>query len=177
MKIPTILPLLPLLTLTTAHPIETRSIPMILKDFAMIGERLIALDKAVKTHAPTNDMKMALERLHTNVEMGIVKATNDVHSTPFLKSKMKESSFLANTAVKMQPFWISYLHDIVDKKAVLDEEMRTGRIREFVIDFQQRCHVLAVSLEAILAPEDARTIRERNSELDVDFFRTIDLLE
>lgn len=118
MKISTLITLLTtfslqLPTITAAHPLSARNVPGILKEFALIGENLILLDKAVKLYEPKKEDKLGLEQKHTNVEISIIKAMNAVHASPPFKKQ--ESSIVANVAVKMQPFWVEYLHDIVVK--------------------------------------------------------------
>ncbi|KAB8230967.1 hypothetical protein BDV23DRAFT_183760 [Aspergillus alliaceus] len=155
-----------------ASLIETRSVPAILKDFAVIGEKLIILDKAVKTYDPKLEDRMSIERKHANVEMAIIKAMNDVHATPPLKKK--ESSVVTNVAVKMQPVWVSYLHDIVVKRPEFEKAKLAGMIQEHIMDYKERCHKLAGSIEEKVTPEDRKTIMDRNQQLDLEFDRTIE---
>ncbi|KAE8163757.1 hypothetical protein BDV40DRAFT_132092 [Aspergillus tamarii] len=176
MKISTLITLLTtfslqLPTITAAHPLSARNVPGILKEFALIGENLILLDKAVKLYEPKKEDKLGLEQKHTNVEISIIKAMNAVHASPPFKKQ--ESSIVANVAVKMQPFWVEYLHDIVVKRHEFEKAKIADRIQEHIRDFKERCHGLAASIEERLKPEDRETIVDRNRQLDREFDRTI----
>lgn len=117
MKLPTLIALLTTLTLhltttTTATPLSTRNVPGILKEFALTGENLNLLDKAVKLYGPKKE-DQGLERKQTNVEVSLIKSMNAVHAAPPFKKQ--ESSLVSNVACKMQPVWVEYLHDVVVK--------------------------------------------------------------
>ncbi|RMZ42962.1 hypothetical protein AFCA_009408 [Aspergillus flavus] len=175
MNLPTLIALLTTLTLhltttTTATPLSTRNVPGILKEFALTGENLNLLDKAVKLYGPKKE-DQGLERKQTNVEVSLIKSMNAVHAAPPFKKQ--ESSLVSNVACKMQPVWVEYLHDVVVKKREFEKAKIADRIQEHIRDLKERCHNLAVSIEEKLKPEDRETIVDRERQLDREFDRAI----